>query len=131
MFIDANYFLRYFLGDNLTQQKKVIDLFENSKKGQDSLYTNHIVLFEVNWVLSTFYRKTKAEVILALKTILLFKFIRIDNKEIISEAIKLFEKHPISLEDSYHIAYTSQNKISEICTFDKKLKKVFRELNNK
>lgn len=131
MFIDANYFLRYFLGDNLAQQKKVIDLFENSKKEQASLYTNHIVLFEVNWVLSTFYRKTKDEVILALKTILLFKFIRIDNKEIISEAIRLFEKHSISLEDSYHIAYTSQNQISEIGTFDKKLQRIFKEVNNK
>ena len=128
MFVDTNYFLRYFLADNQLQHDKVKKLFLDAKNEKVKLFTNHIVLFEINWVLTTSYKKAKRDIIVALNTILRLKFITIEEKEVISQALALYEKYTLSLEDCYHLAFACKNNIKRMATFDRSLQKVFSEI---
>ena len=56
IFIDTNYFLRFLLKDNEKQFIEVKKLFEKAILGEIDLYTSLIVIFEIYWVLSSFYK---------------------------------------------------------------------------
>ena len=61
-----------------------------------------------------------------LSDILLLKFIKFEKEEILQEAIELFKKSSIDLEDSYNLVFAREKGIDKIATFDRKLLKIFK-----
>ena len=125
-FIDTNYFLRLFLKDNSHQFKKVYSLFQQAIEQKVILMTSTIVFFEIYWVLSSFYKKNKQKCSLFLQKLLAMEFVEIENKEILIQALKLFQKTALELEDCYNIAYYQNNSLDNFSTFDKKITKFLK-----
>lgn len=123
IFVDTNYFIRFLLNDIYSQHKTAEELFQNGAKGKVNLFTSVIVIFEIYWVFTTFYKKKKVEVVDILKNILSLKFINFENREIVSEALYLFENSKLELEDCYNITYAKKMNIKDFKTFDKRLEK--------
>ncbi len=131
VFVDTNYFLRFLLEDNLPQYKKARELFLKASDGKIKLVTTGVVIFELYWVLAKYYKKTKKEVIFALKEILNFVFLEIEHKDLLKESIYFYEKFNLDLEDCYAMAYVIQNNIKNLKTFDIKLSKKFSEITQR
>lgn len=127
-FIDTNYFLRFLLADNHKQSEKVKELFLSAAEGKSQLFTSGIVIFEIYWVLSSYYGKNKSEIVLTLEKILALEFIEVDNRSIFFQALNLFQGQPLSLEDCYHLAFANSKKAKTFATFDQKLVKVWKKL---
>jgi predicted nucleic-acid-binding protein len=127
MFIDTNYFLRYLLNDIPQQHIKVIELFEEASEGDIKLLTSSLVLFEISWVLRSVYQLNKDQLLVALQSILKLSFIRMDERDIFFQALDLFDKTNLSLEDCYNIFYAREAGVKEFKTFDKKLEKEFNK----
>lgn len=125
IFVDTNYFLRYLLEDNLVQQKKAKKLFLDGAEGKIKLFTSNIVIFEIYWVLSSFYEKNRKEIAEILKALLGFKFLKIEDKDILKKALLTYKKKNLDLEDSYNLAFARSKKASEFRTFDRKLTNLF------
>jgi len=123
-FIDTNYFLRFLLKDDEKQFNIVYSLFQKGINGEIQLFTSVVVFFEIYWVLSSFYKKKKNKIIEFLKNILKLTFIDFENKIILEEAIILFQKFNLDLEDCYNLAYAKLKKANEFTTFDKILNKL-------
>jgi predicted nucleic-acid-binding protein len=126
-FVDTNYFLRFLLADNLAQHQKAKKLFLLAAEGKEKLFTSLVVFFEIYWVLTSFYEKNKSEVAQILNNVLKIEFLGIESKEILKEALNIYKKTSLDLEDAYNIVYAKSKKASEFKTFDTKLNKVFKE----
>ena len=125
IFVDTNYFLRFLLQDIQKQHKEAEKLFLEAAEGKLKLFTSLIVVFEIYWVLSSFYKKDKREAVGILDEILSFQFLKIDEKEILSEAIRIYKKNNVSIEDSYNVAFAKGRNAVVFKTFDVKLAKLF------
>ena len=121
IFVDTNYFVRFFLGDIPFQHEKARSLFSEGAKGNKKLFTSTIVIFEIYWLFSSFYEKTKPEVIDILRNTLSLHFIEIREREIITNAIEIYGNSSLDFEDCYNILYSKKEKAKEFLTFDRKL----------
>ena len=74
-----------------------------------------------NTFFSSFYEKTKSEVIDILRKTLSINFIEIREREIITKAIEIYENSSLDFEDCYNIFYSKKEKTKEFLTFDRKL----------
>lgn len=126
IFVDTNYFLRFLLSEKSEQQKEAIELFKKGALGEVKLFTSTVVIFEVYWVLSTFYRKEKESVKEVLDSILKMDFVRLEEREILSRALDYLEELNYDLEDSYNLALALERKVQNFLTFDERLGKKFK-----
>lgn len=125
MFIDTNYFLRFLLNDINFQHKEVKNLFMEASEGKVELVTSTIVFFEIYWVLFSFYKKSKEELVEALQKILKLTFIELPEREILLNSLTLFNTSSLDLEDCYNLYFAKSQKVKSFKTFDKKLEKEF------
>ena len=128
-FVDTNFFLRFFLQDNLFQLPQAKKLFRQAATGQITLITSLIVFFEVYWVLSSLYGRKHQLVSRTLIAIINMKFIALPQRQILKDCLINFARFNYDLEDSYNFFYARSKKISDFATFDKKLKKKFTLLS--
>jgi predicted nucleic acid-binding protein len=124
IFVDTNYFLRFLRNDIPKQTEEAKKLFFQAADGQIRLITSTIVVFEIYWVLSSFYGYKKMEVVRSLKGVLGLRGVEIEDREVLDEAVDLYEKTNLGLEDAYNLAYAKDRKVGEFRTFDKKLQKM-------
>ena len=126
IFIDTNYFVRFLLKDVPTQHEAVLKLFKEGTKGSKKLFTSAVVIFETYWLFGSFYEKTKSEVCDILKKVLSLHFIEIDQRDIVAEALEMYQNSTLDLEDCYNIVFAKLKKMTQFATFDKKLLKVLK-----
>ena len=125
IFVDTNYFLRFLLKDVKSQHQEAKELFLKGASGELKLFTSLVVIFEIYWVLTSFYQKKKAKVIQTLEQIFALKFIEIENKKLLERALQIYKKTNIDLEDCYNLVLAKEKRVKEFKTFDKRLKKLF------
>lgn len=128
MFIDTNYFLRFLLKDVDHQHNAVKNLFLDASEGKTNLITSTIVFFEIYWVLVSFYKKNKNELVEALQKILKLTFIELKEREILMSSLILFHNTNLDLEDCYNIYFAKTQKVQVFKTFDKQLEKEFYKI---
>jgi predicted nucleic-acid-binding protein len=121
IFIDTNYFLRYLLNDVSDQYQQVKNLFLKGSEGKVSMITSPIVFFEIFWVLRSFYRLNKQDCIIALRNVLKLSFIYLEERNMLTNALMLFEKTNLDLEDCYNLYFAKSQKVETFGTFGGKL----------
>ena len=114
-------FLRFLIKDVSSQHEKAANLFLEASQGKKKLFTSTIVVFEIYWVFISFYRKSKKETVDILEKVLSLRFIKINEREIIEKALKLYININLELEDCYNLVYAKENKMKQFATFDKKI----------
>lgn len=125
IFVDTNYFLRFFLNDITHQHLKVKELFLKASEDKIKLFSSTIVFFEVYWVFKSYYEKSKEEILLVLSRFLELKFIDLHERAALQNSLDLFAQLNLSLEDCYNLAYAKINSAKSFKTFDIKLEKEF------
>lgn len=126
IFIDTNYFVRFLLRDIPAQHEIAKKLIGDGSKGNLKLFTSIIVIFELYWLFTSFYEKTKAEVCEILANILSLKFIIVDQRDILERALNLYQNSSLDLEDCYNIIFSKSQKMTQFATFDKNLLKALK-----
>lgn len=129
IFVDTNYFVRFFLKDVPRQFDEAEKLFLLGAREKEILITSTIVFFEIYWLFKSFYGKTKPEIIEILHKLLNMKFIVLEEKWILEEALVIFSRVSLDLEDCYYLAFMKSQKIKNLKTFDHKLQREFLKGN--
>ncbi len=123
LFVDANVFLRFLLRDHKNQSPAAKKLFLNAKLGKNKLVTHSLVISEIIFILESYYRFSKKDIIKKIKIILLFDGLEILEKDTLIQAIFFYEKHNIDFVDAYVAAYSERNKLT-VCSFDQDFNKI-------
>ncbi|MBI4973067.1 PIN domain-containing protein [Candidatus Roizmanbacteria bacterium] len=123
LFVDTNIFLRYLLADHKTQSPTAKKLFTEAKEGKLTLVTHPLVISEIFFMLSSYYRFTKEEIIEKMRIVLLFEGLEIKEKNILFQAISFYEEKNIDFVDAYVAAYCFKSNVN-VCSFDKDFDKI-------
>lgn len=125
IFVDTNYFIRFILKDEDSQYQIARTLFSSGAKEKTLLFTSTVVIFEIYWVLGHFYELPKRELVEVLAKIVAMPFLHLEERDYLSESIKIYSDTGLDLEDSYNLVYAKDHEAKKIATFDKKLQKHF------
>ena len=127
IFVDTNYFLRFFLQDNSPQYQEAKKLFLEGAKGKVELISSTTVFFGIHFVLKSFYGKDKQLLVEILSNALNLSVI-FPEKQLLQACLKLYEKSAVGLEDCYNIIFADMLKVKDFKTFDIKINKEFEKI---
>ncbi|OGY30477.1 MAG: hypothetical protein A3F35_03510 [Candidatus Woykebacteria bacterium RIFCSPHIGHO2_12_FULL_45_10] len=125
IFIDTNYLLRFFLADLEDQHNQARKLLVDAAAGRIKLFTSTVVVFELYWVLRSFYQKDRRQIFQTLKDFLDLEFIHVEERATLKDSLETFERSTLSLVDCYNLAFAKSRNAKDFKTFDRKLAKYF------
>lgn len=124
--IDTNVLLTY----RLRRQPyftKALSTFERCLEGKVRIYLPEVVIFETEWVLRSFYKQTKEQIIAFFEELLLVDNLVLDDKDEMELSLNFYKSNSIGFTDSV-ILQKIRNHDHDFLTFDQKLEKLYQSL---
>ena len=88
--------------------------------------TSTVVIFEVYWVLKSYYHRDRVEISQTLQNIIDLNFIELPERSTIQRGLDLFKQTNLSLGDCYNLVFAKEQDVESFKTFDLKLAKAFK-----
>ena len=117
-FIDTNVFLRYLTRDDPSKYERCRAMFRKAIGGEIQITTSGIVIAELIWTLSSYYRVPKADVIEKVSVIVGTESLFIPDKDVVADALVLYARKNIDYIDAYNAVFMKYEGLSEIYSYD-------------
>lgn len=122
-YIDANYFLRFILKDNLIQWKIADNYFEKAKLEKVKLVFLTEVILEIEYVMRKVYKFERKLIFKYISTLLVINSFEIIDREVLKLALLVYLDKNIDFVDAI-LFYKSKNRQAEVLSFDKDFDKI-------
>ena len=122
IFVDTNVWLRFLVADDEKSFLLCQQFFKKVEEGKFRIYTSTIVLLEIIYTLTSFYKIDKKQVVEDIKNILSTRNLTLVEKTDFTKALELFSKLSIKMADC--MIATQLPKETALCTFDQEFKKI-------
>jgi len=127
IFIDTNVFIRFLVADNERMARECRKLFQKIEQGKVKAETDLIVITEVIWVLTSFYKIKKTEVVKYIALLLEVKNLLIKDETIINKALDIFQEKNVDFIDAFCASFALKRNINYLCSYDKDYDSIFRD----
>lgn len=124
VFLETSVLTRFLLGDHPTQSPQAKLIIQKAQLREIDVSTNAMVLAELTWVLKSFYKLSKNEIIKHLRNILSFSELKIDNRRVVEDAMEIFVTKNIDFTDAYFAATVQCKNFDAILSFDHDFDKI-------
>jgi predicted nucleic-acid-binding protein len=121
--LDTNIILRFLVADNTNKYERTKALFSLIESGKATVDLEHTVIFEVIYVLKSYYKREKQEIYNAIIKIINLRNVRVKKKEMMKKALSIWKDKNMGLVDSQLIAMSASGDAKCIYSFDKGLDK--------
>jgi len=125
--LDTNSLLRYLLDDIKEQAQETEKILLSAQQGRVKVVITVIVIMELVYALLKFYKWDRETVCENIKKLVCISLVEVEKREIVIEALGIYETGNISFVDSLLIAESRQIG-GQIFTFDKKLKMIAEKM---
>ncbi|MDQ7822544.1 MAG: PIN domain-containing protein [Candidatus Eremiobacteraeota bacterium] len=99
--IDTNIILRYLTDDIEEQAKKCENLFRRVSEGKETIELPLLVIAEVVWTMTRYYKQPRKEVVENLSIMLTTPCIKVRDKKLVLDALELYIDKNVSFTDAY------------------------------
>lgn len=99
-FVDTNIFIRVLIGDNKRQYTECLMFLKALKENKISAVTNTVVLSEIAWTLTSYYKIPKIQVIKSLRGLLQVRGLKIIDNYDHMLALDIYEKYVMKYIDA-------------------------------
>lgn len=123
-YIDKNVILRFLVDKKEDQQEGLKSLFLKMEKGEIKVECFEMIFFQVIFVLKSFYKVEKENIIENMKKVLLLKGFHMKNKRIVERTLELWNSHSDDVIDCYIVAHMEYYGGKELFSYDKKIEKL-------
>jgi predicted nucleic acid-binding protein len=113
--VDANVLLRFLTGEPPELAERALRLIQRAEKGEINLKLSPIVVAEIVWVLSSFYRYSRTQIAEVLLPLIASDGISCDEIQQVTAALSLMASANVDFLDAYlaEIArYTGESVVS-------------------
>jgi len=118
--IDTNILVRFLVGDDETQARKVYDLFKKAEADRSELFVTLLVILELLWVLESVYAIPRHDILDALRELLLMPVLNFEHRPALHHFIQAAQESKYDLSDLL-IAHAAKAQGCEaVMTFDRK-----------
>jgi len=122
--IDSNVFLRFLTTDKEKMPKSLLTFFSKLENGETKVFCLDLVFFQVIFVLKSFYKVEKEEIINKMLNLLSFECLYMKDKRVIERTLEMWRNHPGDIIDCYIGANMEKSGEKEIVSYDKKIEKL-------
>jgi predicted nucleic-acid-binding protein len=121
--IDTNILVRFLVGDDELQAKKVYTLFKNVESNRKELFVPLLVILELIWVLESVYEIERKDIIDSISELLLMVILKFEHQSTLQKFTQTAPKNRYDLSDLI-IAHSAREQGCEtVITFDRKASK--------
>ena len=117
--LDTNVLLRFLLQDDPKQSASATRLVRAAGAAGDSLYVSISVVLEMEWVLRSRFKLSKAAVVQTFLSLLETVELRFERTSALEWALNQYEETSADFSDCLHAALASQAGEQPLWTFDK------------
>ena len=121
--VDANLIIRFLLNDHPKLSPLAKSIFLKAQKKLVKIYLDEVVIAEVIWTLSSFYKIKKADLVDKLEKFVSQDWVVNPKKNLILEALNLFRSSHLDYIDCWIFTVSQSQKLT-LETFDKALKRI-------
>ena len=118
--IDTNLLVRFLTEDDPSKANDVKRLLLKAAQGEIRLLIPSVVIAELVWVLQSFYKLERSEIVPLLNAILHTHGIEVSDKTVVSDAIAMYRNEAIDFIDAWIVAFAKAAEVRAIYTFDRK-----------
>jgi len=122
--IDTNVFLRFLTTEKEKIPKGLLELFSKLEEGKTAVFCLDLVFFQVIFVLKSFYKVEKNEIIDKMLGLLSFNGLCMEDKRVIERTLEMWKDHSGDIIDCYIAARMEKTGEKEIISYDKKINKL-------
>ncbi len=123
LWVDANILLRFFTGEPPDLAQRAFRLIQKAESGEVTLRLSPIVVAEVVWVLSSFYKYSHVQIAEVLLPLVVAEGILLDDLEQVTAALKRMANANVDFIDAY-LAEIARQKGETIVSFDRDFKRL-------
>ncbi|CAB1063059.1 hypothetical protein D1BOALGB6SA_7842 [Olavius sp. associated proteobacterium Delta 1] len=121
--LDTNVLIRFFTFDKDKKYKKLYRFFESLERGDIQVELKLIVLFQVIYVLKSFYKVPREQISDGLIDLLKYKGIRIKEKKIVQRTLEIWHQKQVDIVDCYLIACLEKDSRNLLYSYDRNFDK--------
>ena len=121
--IDTNILVRFLVGDDELQAKKVYTIFKNSEANQSELFVPLLVILELVWVLGSVYKIKRNDIIDSISDLLLMPILKFEQQSALQQFIYAAPKSSLDLSDLIIAHSAKEQGCKTVMTFDRKAAK--------
>ncbi len=121
--IDTNILIRFLIGDDELQAKKVYNIFKKAESEKNELFVPLLVILELIWVLESVYEIHRTEILESISELTLMPILKFEHQSALQQFTHSAQGNRYDLSDLL-IAHSAKTQGCEsIITFDKKASK--------
>lgn len=121
--IDTNILIRFLVGDDEMQAKKVYSIFKKAESEKKELFVPLLVVLEMIWVLESLYDISRTEILDSISDLLLMPIFKFNQQSALQQLLHSAQGNKYDLSDLL-IAHSAKiNGCEAVITFDKKASK--------
>ena len=117
--LDTNVIVRFLTSDKNVKYKGLYRFFESLEQGEIQVELKLIVLFQVIFVLKSFYNVQKIDIAEGMLDLLEYKGISIKEKRIVHRALELWRNKNLEIVDCYLVASLESNPRNLLYSYDR------------
>ena len=121
--VDTNILIRFLIGDNEQQAKKVYKLFKKAESEKNELFVPLLVVVELIWVLESVYEIPRDEILDTLSDLLLMSILKFEHQSTLQQFTLSAQGNKYDLSDLLIAHSAKTNGCEIVITFDKKASK--------
>ena len=121
--LDTNVLIRLLTHDKDKKYKKLYNFFERLELGKMQVELKLIVLFQVIFVLQSFYKVPRAQIVAGLADLLKYKGINIKEKKIVQRALEIWCEENVEIVDCYIVACIEKDAQNILYSYDREFDK--------
>jgi len=117
--LDTNVIVRFLVSDQSPKYKNFYSFFESLEYGKMKVELKLIVLFQVLFVLESFYKVPKDQIANGITDLLKYKGIVIKNKTMIRRMMEMWCNKNLDIVDCYLIAILENDSQNLLYSYDR------------
>jgi len=117
--LDTNVLIRFLTSDKTEKFRGVYALFESLEQGDLRVELKLIVLFQVVFVLKSFYSVPREDIAAGMLGILEYKGIIVKEKKIVRRTIELWRDSKLDIVDCYLVACLEGDRQNILYSYDR------------
>ncbi len=123
-YVDSNVLIRFLMGDDPEMAERVRRSLTAAADGQIRLILTPVVMAELVWTLSSFYRLKRKEVAGNLLRLLTLRGLEVRDRDAVTVALSLFGERNLDFVDAFLAACALVEGPGQICTFDRHFRNI-------
>ena len=122
--VDTNIFIRFFLNDEPKLSITAKEIIEGCVAGKYSLAVLPAIFLEIVWLLKSFYKLPKDEIINKIESMFQIPNLKFIDEKLVLATVEVFKKYNVDFVDAFVFANMDGLKIKEIFSFDRDFDKI-------